>query len=134
MREFFSKITSFILAFLVLFSTLSFTVDKHYCGDFLVDISFTGEAQVCGLKMDNTSLTKKKNCCKDEVHKFEGQDELQTRKVENITFENEQFLTAFVILFKGLCIENNTDNDLYRDFSPPDIPVSYQILYQYFLI
>ncbi|UAM99684.1 hypothetical protein K8354_07730 [Polaribacter litorisediminis] len=134
MRQFFSKITSFILAFLVLLSTLSFAVDKHYCGDFLVDVSFTGEAQVCGLKMENTSLTKKKNCCKDEVHKFDGQDELQNHKVENITFKNEQFLTAFIILFKGLNIENNADHDFYKDFSPPDIPLNYQILYQYFLI
>lgn len=134
MRQFFTKIISFTLAFLVLFSTLSFTVAKQYCGDFLVDVSFTGETEGCELKMDNASFTKKKNCCKDEVHKFEGQDELQTRKVENITFENEQFLTAFVFSCQSLWIENNTNLDFYKDFSPPDIPENYQILYQSFLI
>jgi hypothetical protein len=134
MRHFFTKITSFTLAFLVLFSTLSFTVAEQYCGDFLVDVSFTGETEGCALKMDNTSVAKKKKCCKDEVHKFKGQDELQTRKVENITFESEQFLNAFVISFKGLWIENNTNNNFYKDFSPPDNPINHQILYQSFLL
>ena len=43
MKEFLVKISSFLLAFLVLISTFSFTVDSHYCGDFLIEVSFTGE-------------------------------------------------------------------------------------------
>jgi hypothetical protein len=134
MKQFFTKIASFSLALLVLFSTFSFTVDKHYCGDFLVDISFTGETEGCGMKMDQPSSTKKKNCCKDEVQKFEGQDELQTSKVENITFENQQFLTALLISYKDLFIKNESVKNFYKDFSPPDIPKDYQIQHQTFLI
>ena len=33
MKQILSKISYFTLALLVLFSTFSFTVDKHYCGE-----------------------------------------------------------------------------------------------------
>ena len=77
------KITSFSLALLVLASTLSFTVDQHYCGDFLVDISFTGDADGCGMNMAKTTMN---NCCSDEEISFEGQDDLQYHAPEAKTF------------------------------------------------
>lgn len=132
MKQFLTKISSFALAFLVLFSTFSFTVDTHYCGDFLIDISFTGETDACGMDMEKVS--KKKDCCKDEVHQIEGQDELQTNKIESITFENQQFLATFLISYKDLFVEIDTENNCYKDFSPPDISFDYQISYQSFLI
>jgi hypothetical protein len=134
LKQFFTKIASILIALLVLVSTFSFTVDKHYCGDFLVDISFTGEAEGCGMNMDSTATAKKKNCCKYEVQKFEGQDELQTSKVENITFENQQFLTAFLISLNELRIEDNSEVNFYKNFTPPDSPKDFQVLFQSFLI
>lgn len=134
MKQFLNKIASFALALLVLLSTFSFTVDKHYCGDFLVDVSFTGETEGCGMKMDKTSATKMKKCCKDEVQEIEGQDELQTNKVDNITFENQQFLAVFLTSYNDLFIENESNATFYKDFSPPDISKDYQILHQSFLI
>lgn len=132
MKNFFTKISAILLAILVLFSTLSFTVEKHYCGDFLVDVSFTGKTEGCG--METNAPIQKKNCCKDEVQKIEGQDKLQFHKIEKISFEKQQFLTAFVISYADLFVNNESVNNLYKDFSPPDIPLDYQILYQTFLI
>lgn len=134
MKKQFIKIVSITLAFLVLFSTFSFTVEKHYCGDFLVDVSFTGDTEACGMEMDNTSITTIKTCCKDELHKIEGQDELQTEKVKKITFESKKYLTAYIISFKKLFLRNTSKNNFYKDFSPPDSPINYQVLYQTFLI
>ncbi|WP_455429473.1 HYC_CC_PP family protein, partial [Maribacter hydrothermalis] len=37
MKKFYHKILSVIMAFVVLLSTMSFTIDFHYCGDLLVD-------------------------------------------------------------------------------------------------
>ncbi|MCI2229167.1 hypothetical protein MC378_08310 [Polaribacter sp. MSW13] len=134
MKQFFSKIASITLAFLVLFSTFSFTVEKHYCGDFLMDVSFVGDLDDCGMKMDAKEVVKKTNCCKDEVHKIEGQDKLQSNKIEKITFEKEQFLVAFVFSYKDLFVASTTVNNFYKDFSPPDTRLDYQVLYQTFLI
>ena len=37
MKQLLNKILSLSMAFVVLFSTMSLTVDMHYCGDTLVD-------------------------------------------------------------------------------------------------
>lgn len=134
MKRVFTKITSLVLAFLVLFSTFSFTVETHYCGDFLMDISFTGNAENCGMKMEQKATTKKKNCCKDEIHKIEGQDKLQQFSELKLNFEKQQFLTAFLISYTDLFVEKITKNTFYKDSSPPDISKDYQVLYQSFLI
>ncbi|QNM84738.1 hypothetical protein H9W90_11085 [Polaribacter pectinis] len=134
MKQVSTKIASTLLAFLVLFSTFSFTVEKHYCGDFLVDVSFVGEANSCAMEMDAAAKTIKKKCCKDEVHKIEGQDELQHNSIDKLDFQKKQFLTAFFVSYKNLFIEIDTKTNFYKDFSPPDIPLDYQVLYQSFLI
>ena len=122
------------MAFLVLISTFSFTVEKHYCGDFLVDVSYFGEADSCGMKMDGLTTKKKKNCCKDEVLKIEGQDELQKQFSKTITFKQQQFVVAFVYSYNTSFFEINLEKEFYKNFSPPDIELDYQVVYQSFLI
>lgn len=129
-----SKISSFLLAILVLCSTMSFTVEKHFCGDFLVDVSFTGKADGCGMKMDNPSVAKMKKCCKDEIHHIEGQDELQQQSTDDFNLEKQQFVVAFLISCKDLFVSNKSKRNVFRDFSPPDIPKDFQVAYQTFLI
>ncbi|WP_299060067.1 hypothetical protein [uncultured Polaribacter sp.] len=133
MKNLLFKITSFILALLVLFSTFSFTVEKHYCGDFLVDVSFTGNSKGCGMELKNIPV-KKKKCCKDEVHHIKGQNELQQVSIANFNIEEQQVLVAFYISYNDLFVENQSNKSTYKDFSPPDIPLDYQVLYQTFLI
>ncbi|ARV16389.1 HYC_CC_PP family protein [Polaribacter sp. SA4-12] len=133
MKQIFSKISSFSLVLLVFFSTFSFTVEKHFCGDFLMDVSFIGHADDCGMDMGKVS-SKKKNCCKDEVHHIEGQDELQQTSADEFNFSKQQFLVSFYISYNDLFIENESKKTTYKDASPPDIPLDYQVLYQSFLI
>jgi hypothetical protein len=133
MKKRFSKIASFLLALLVLFSTFSFTVEKHFCGDFLMDVSFIGHADDCGMDMEKVSA-KKKNCCKDEVHHIEGQDELQQTSADEFNFSKQQFLVSFYVSYNDLFIENESKKIYYKDFSPPEILKDYQVLHQSFLI
>ncbi|PQJ82850.1 HYC_CC_PP family protein [Polaribacter glomeratus] len=134
MRQLITKIISFLLAFLVLFSTFSFTVAKHYCGDLLVDVSFTGQAEGCAMNMDSVTSPKKKNCCKDEVHQIDGQDQLQFNKVDKISFSKQQFIASFLTSYTDLFLKNESENNFYNNFSPPDIRLEYHVLYQIFLI
>ena len=101
MKSIFIKITSALLAFLVLFSTLSFTVESHYCGGFLMDISVIGEANDCGMKVEQTMAAEKINCCKDEVIITEGQDELHPVSFDTLNFEKQQFNDFLFFLFKS---------------------------------
>lgn len=134
MKHYFQKISIITLALLVLFSTFSFTVDTHYCGDFLVDISINGDAEGCGMKMDMTSNVKKKNCCKDEIFKIDGQKELQVQTSDQFTCKHQYFLKAFIVTPIDSYKENKSTLHFFNNFSPPDIPMDYQVYYQTFLI
>ncbi|WP_298903060.1 hypothetical protein [uncultured Psychroserpens sp.] len=122
MKHISHKIMSFIMAFVVLFSTMSFTVNMHYCGDTLVETAIFQKAKGCGMEMDKPSTEgcsiTKKNCCDDEQLAFEGQDELQLQ-VDKIAFEQQVFIASFVYtyinLFEGL--DNNVSS--YEEYKPP---------------
>ena len=133
MKQYLSKIASFFLALMVLFSTFSFTVEKHYCGESLMDVSFIGDADTCGMDMEKRSA-KKKNCCKDEVHYIEGQDELQQIQSDDLNFSKEQFLVSFYISYTDLFVENKSNKTNFKNPYLPDLPINYQVLYQSFLI
>ena len=133
MKQYLSKIASFFLALMVLFSTFSFTVEKHYCGESLMDVSFIGDADTCGMDMEKRSA-KKKNCCKDEVHYMEGQDELQQIQSDYLNFSKEQFLVSFYISYTDLFVENKSNKTNFKNPYLPDFPINYQVLYQSFLI
>ena len=131
MKELVFHIGSFVLAILVCLSTLSFTIEKHYCGDFLVDVSFTGDASGCGMEKGTVP---KKNCCKDEVHQVEGQHELLQSSIDDFTIQKEQLLDSFLISYRDFFSVKESTELIYNDLSPPDLPVDYQVLYQSFLI
>jgi rRNA-processing protein FCF1 len=122
MKQVSHKIMSLLMAFVVFFSTMSFTVDMHYCGDTLVETAIFHKAKGCGMEMQNTSSKDCsiiiKDCCNDEQVVVYGQDELQLI-VDKITFEQHVFITSFintyVNLFEG--IEENVTS--YRDYIPP---------------
>jgi hypothetical protein len=83
--------------------------------------------------MDGVVSAKKKKCCTNEVHKIEGQDELQSHKIDKLTFEKEQFLNALVSSYDYF-VEIEFKNSFYTDSSPPNVSVNYQVLHQTFLI
>ena len=134
MKQFFTKISTFLLAFFVLFSTFSFTVETHYCGDLLVDVSFVVEAENSAMSSDLIACTKKNNSCKVEIQKVAGQGQLRFHQIEKLSFSNQQFIIPFLVSKNYLFIKNESENKFYKDFSPPDISLDYQILYQTFLI
>ena len=134
MKSIFTKISSALLAFLVLFSTLSFTIESHYCGGFLMDISVVGEANDCGMKVEQKMAKEKINCCKDEVIITDGQDELHPASFGTLNFEKQQFLTTFYSSYLNLPKEESSRNIIYKAFHRPVIPINYQIKYQSFLI
>lgn len=122
MKQVFHKIMSFLIAFVVLFSTLSFTVSMHYCGGTLVETAVFQKAKGCGMEMqkpssESCSITKK-NCCNDEQLVVDGQNELKLQ-VDTITFEQQVFIASFLYtyinLFEGL--DKNVSS--YEQYKPP---------------
>ena len=110
------------MALVVLFSTMSFTVNMHYCGDNLVETAIFKKAKGCGMEMQSPSTKDcsitKKNCCSDKQVLLDGQDELKLN-FDTLSFEQEQFIASFVYtyinLFEGL--DKNVSS--YEEYKSP---------------
>ncbi len=138
MKRFVLKITSLGLALLVLFSTLSISVEKHFCGDFLVDISYFGNAKSCFEQFKNDACDvnkeiKKKDCCSDETHHIEGQDELKT-DFDKLTLLKQQFVAAYLVSEYFLVSTPVKQLVVPKKYTPPKISPNVQVLFQIFII
>ena len=138
MKSVFKKIGASLLAFLVLFSTFSFTVDSHYCGEFLVDTSYFGKADGCGMEKaidvsSKETSVKKKSCCKD-VTEFIQAPNFEKQELLKISQKQVSFVFAYTYSYINIFKETQLKNEFYKDFSPPDIHQNYQVLFQTFLI
>jgi len=123
---------SFVLAFLVLFSTVSFTVEKHFCGDILVDVAIFTDSDKCA--MEAQEILMKKTCCKDEVDVVKGQDELKTSASEDLGFEQQQFIATFTYSYLNLFESLDKQIIPHKDYSPPNLVTDIQVLDQVFII
>ena len=110
------------MAIVVLFSTMSFAIDMHYCGDALVETALFSKAEGCGMEMENPSTIEcsitEKNCCENEQMLVDGQDELQLQ-FHNISFEQQVFLASFVYTYTNLFEGFNENISSYEAYKPP---------------
>lgn len=137
MKEFIKKISVTILSFIVLFSSMSFTVEKHYCGETLVDVSYFGKAEGCGMdgmRMNFEQAEKKmKKCCKNETELIKTSD-FDKEKPVTLQQPSIEFVAFFIQSYINLYQETQLEKEYYKDFSPPDVEKDIQILHQTFLI
>lgn len=138
MNTIFLKISAVALSFLVLFSTLSLTVEKHFCNNFLVDISYFGNSKGCadefnGEDCDSIEVIKKTNCCKDEIQFVRGQEDLQTSSLEKLDLK-QQFVLAFVASYQSLFQTHQKQDTFHYHYSPPNLVSNFQVLHQVFII
>ena len=137
MKTFFRNITAICLASLVLFSTMSFAINKHYCSGELVSTAVFIKAKTCGMEMQNTVPIKesnvKNNCCKDLVKIVEGADDLKLA-FSDIEFQKQLFIASFVYSYINLFEGNAKETVLFKYYSPPLIIKDIHVLDNVFLI
>ncbi len=125
------------MAFLVLFTTMSFTINMHYCGDTLVETAVFKKAKGCGMEMASPSSSEctvtKKSCCGDKQLIVEGQDELQI-SAEQFSFDQQLFISSLVYTYLNLFedFQENLVSD--KNYSPPLVERDIQVLYEVYLI
>lgn len=110
------------MAFVVLFSTMSFAVDMHYCGGILMDSAIFQKVKTCGMEMEKPlsegcSVTKK-SCCSDEQLLVDGQDQLQLH-VDKISLEQQVFIASFIYSYATLFEGVDKNNSSFEDYRPP---------------
>ena len=140
MKEIFQKIASISMALIVLLSTMSFSVDMHYCGDHLVDFSMFDKVDTCMMKaeMSKTSssceiMEMEMSCCSDIEVTIEGQDDLKI-SFDQLTFDQQQFVFSFAYSFVSLLKTADENITPFKDYEPPPLLRDVHILDQTFLI
>ncbi len=138
MKDFIRNITVVSLACLVLMSTMSFTINKHFCGDHLISTSVILKAKNCGMDMQIPFPKKgcsilKKNCCTDVTQFVEGRDDLKL-DFSNFNFQQQVFISTFIITYINLFEGLDTQIIPFKDYSPPLVVKDIQLLDEVFLI
>ncbi|WGF92438.1 HYC_CC_PP family protein [Aequorivita marisscotiae] len=138
MKSFFHKSISTALATLVLFTTMSFTVDMHYCGEALVDFSVVHNVKTCGMEKSQSensceNTVPDDSCCSDKQVVIEGQDELKL-SFNSLSFEQQDFVATFFYSYVNLFEELDTNIVPFRDYAPPFLIRDIQKLHETYLI
>lgn len=122
----------------MLFSAVSFTVEKHICGDQIFSAPVFGKAEKCGMEAqccaaeNNNFYISKKSCCKDEIQLVNG----SIFKKESILKLNnkQQNLTVFILVDAVSFSQNENNSTHFKNYFPPTNTHNFNILYQVFRI
>lgn len=121
------------MALLVLFSTLSFTVDKHFCGSYLVDQAVFSEAKDCGMEHPSKDAMTEENGCKDQKISVEGQKDLKI-SFQDLELPQQVFLASFTYSYVEVFEEIPQQAIPFSDYSPPLLVYDIHLLDETFLI
>ena len=133
MKKRFSQFLAITLSLVVILSSMSFTIDKHYCGEVLVDVSYFGKADGCCEMSKKPAEEKRKKCCSNETE-FIASTTFDKEKVLSISPKELQFLVFHVYSYINLYQDVELEKEEYRYFPPPDIVQDIQVLHETFLI
>ncbi len=140
MKPLLSRILSFFLAALILFSTTSFSVDMHFCCNELMDIAFFSRAESCEdivHEKDNTSKQctslQEKDCCDNQTLVKQGDD---TFKKSNTILENETLVFFNTFFYTYINLFERLDRNVisFQNYRPPLLSLDIIILNEAFLI
>ncbi len=124
------------MALIVLFSTISITVEKHFCGDTLVDVAYFTTVEGCEEEVVSKDSKTKilKSCCKEEIEVLKEQSKLETLVFNDLDTEQQLFITSFaysyINLFEGLSEQIIP----HKNYSPPNLVEDIQLLDAVFII
>lgn len=139
MKSVIHKSLAVFMAGVVLFTTMSFAVDVHYCGNTMVDFSFVQKADTCGMEKlspisscENSSINEK-SCCKDEQFVKQGQQDLKI-SFDQLSFGQQIFVASFAYSYISLFEATQSTDAAFVTLPPPFIERDVQVLHQTFLI
>lgn len=119
------------MAFLVLFSTVSFTLEQHFCGDTLVDSAVFTKVQGCDTDLQSAP---KKLCCKDDIEVIKGQDNLKLTTDSDFVIHQSDVINSSFNYYFAISEPIEKKNIPHKDYSPPNLVTDIQVLDQVFTI
>ncbi|MGB0431462.1 MAG: HYC_CC_PP family protein [Bacteroidia bacterium] len=137
------KPIAILLAFFMLFSSVGFAMNTHFCGGKLVKSSFSlgihnpdcgmGNLDAtCEHKQSKDEKFQSEGCCKNMHQVVEMDDGIELQLDTEKLYPN--FLIAFTYAFMASLVLKEEINVCYSEFSPPLPDKDIQVLFQTFLI
>ncbi|WP_368732357.1 HYC_CC_PP family protein [Winogradskyella ouciana] len=130
------KIFSVALSFLVMFSTLSLAIEKHFCGDVLIDVAIFTETEKCAMEafeIEQEKITKI-SCCKDEIDVLDGVNLIATTSFEDLDEIQKQLLLSYFNSYVNLLESLPNLVVPHKDYSQPLLIKDIQVLDEVYLI
>ena len=139
MLQILHKILALIIALAVMFSSMSFTVEKHVCMGEVTDVSFFNEAIGCGMEelvcdgdLNKIDLAKQTKCC-DSIHELIPGNQSEQQAVNSLELNDLAMVFAYIYSYVDELDDNLIDKYVVHS-SPPLVSLDIQVLYQTFLI
>ena len=125
-----------ILSSIVLLSTISFPVEKHFCGDVLIDITVFGEVERCTLEHLETEQEQitKVPCCKDTLEVVSTNNQLNISFCDNWNVNQIKNIGSVVYSYKSLCTIIESKLYFQNHYRPPNLVTDLQLWDQVFII
>lgn len=135
-REFVHKAFSFCLAIIVVISTISIPIEKHFCGNKLIDVALFAKAEKCDMATIEQPCSNKKSssCCKDISEFIVGQDKLYANSQIDFKFNTEYYSLSAVFFHLNKNIDITQQFIPFKEYSPPDLVPDILVLEQVFII
>ncbi len=129
-------IWSVVMAVLVLFSTVSWTIEKHTCMGRVMDVALFSKAQDCGMEAAMLMMEEdsdENHCCGEEILTIQGQDDLNI-SFNDITLDQQVFVVVFAKAYVALFSSSERQTNINEYYPPPLLVRDIQLLDETFLI
>ncbi|WP_428743265.1 HYC_CC_PP family protein [Tenacibaculum sp.] len=138
MKKNISNIAIIFLIAMVLFSSVSFSIEKHLCGGHVFSESMFGNAEKCGmdegkceLAVNNPSYSKK-SCCEEEIQLKKGSI-FEKEPVLKLNSQQQNFI-VFNLIDTVLFYQKENRAIHFKNYFPPPNTHDFNNLYQVFRI
>ncbi len=145
MKQKLHKIISVFLSLTVLFSSFSYTVNKHVCGGEVLDTAWFVQAESCGMEMGfcendtqfssdtEVSSVNTTDCCQDVHVLVKGVDTNQQAQEFAFSFSQFSFIVAYTYSFV-LRVPSLDKVAAVLNYEPPLLVRNIQSFFQVFRI
>ena len=124
---------------MLLVSTTSWTIGKHYCMGLLMDTALFKHAEDCGMDMsmdneeEDATASEEDGCCNDEIIALSGQEDLKP-SFNKLDLDQQLFLVAFARSYYNLFPALSKQPIPNEYYPPPLLVKDIQLLDEVFLI
>lgn len=127
------KTIAVLLSVFVLFSSFSYCLSIHYCGQNIVDIALFGNAKTCSMESE-VDLDLKKSCCADRNIFIESEDYLSSKEFEKQAIKKVEILLVKLNFPIGILSEEQSIGYVKKHYTPPLIEHDITLVVQSFLL